>query len=122
VGGGDMNIPDQSEFSFGGVYPFTLTLENNFVIQKHCFTFMFLNNMTVMMMTMTITPMVSAAFMAAMEADANERYERRKLREKEAQVIKEQGNQAFKDGDFEKALDFYNQVSLHSPTLLAVVV
>jgi hypothetical protein len=52
--------------------------------------------------------------MAAMEADANERYERRKLREKEAQVIKEQGNQAFKDGDFEKALDFYNQVSLHS--------
>ena len=48
--------------------------------------------------------------MAALEADAKERSERRKLREKEAQVIKEMGNQAFKENNFEKALEYYNQV------------
>ena len=48
--------------------------------------------------------------MAALEADAKERSERRKLCEKEAQVIKEMGNQAFKENNFEKALEYYNQV------------
>ena len=50
--------------------------------------------------------------MDALEKDAKERSERRKVREKEAQVIKEKGNQAFKDNDFEKALEFYNQVCI----------
>lgn len=50
--------------------------------------------------------------MAALEADAKERSERRQLREKEAQAIKELGNKAFKEHNFEKALDFYNQVSV----------
>ncbi|KAK7092856.1 tetratricopeptide repeat protein 12-like [Littorina saxatilis] len=49
------------------------------------------------------------AFMAAFEADAKERCERRKISEKEAQVIKEMGNLAFKEKDFEKALEYYNQ-------------
>ncbi|KAK7482484.1 hypothetical protein BaRGS_00026301 [Batillaria attramentaria] len=49
------------------------------------------------------------AFMAALEADAKERSEKRRMREKEAQIIKELGNQAFKEHNFEKALEYYNQ-------------
>ncbi|XP_076437324.1 tetratricopeptide repeat protein 12-like [Babylonia areolata] len=49
------------------------------------------------------------SFLAALEADAKERSERRKVNEKEAQVLKEKGNQAFKENNFEKALDLYNQ-------------
>ena len=48
--------------------------------------------------------------MASLESDAQERASRRKVREKEAQVIKEMGNEAFKENNFEKALEYYNQV------------
>ncbi|XP_069115192.1 tetratricopeptide repeat protein 12-like [Argopecten irradians] len=49
------------------------------------------------------------SFMAAMEADANERAERRKKRQKEANVIKEKGNEEFRQGKFEKALEYYSE-------------
>ncbi|XP_067675024.1 tetratricopeptide repeat protein 12-like [Haliotis asinina] len=49
------------------------------------------------------------AFMAAMEADAKERAERRKVREKEALAIKEKGNAEFKAGSYDKALELYSQ-------------
>ncbi|XP_055860826.1 tetratricopeptide repeat protein 12-like isoform X2 [Biomphalaria glabrata] len=49
------------------------------------------------------------AFMAAMEADAKERAERRKERETTANTLKEQGNTEFKQGNFQKALELYNQ-------------
>nr|KAI8743935.1 tetratricopeptide repeat protein 12-like [Biomphalaria glabrata] len=49
------------------------------------------------------------AFMAAMEADAKERAERRKERETTANTLKEQGNAEFKQGNFQKALELYNQ-------------
>lgn len=48
--------------------------------------------------------------MAAMEADAKERAERRKERETTANTLKEQGNTEFKQGNFQKALELYNQV------------
>ena len=51
-----------------------------------------------------------AAFMAAMEKDAEERYQRKKQSEKEAMLIKEKGNAAFKDGDYEKAVQHYSEV------------
>ena len=49
--------------------------------------------------------------MAAMEKDAEERYQRKKQSEKEAMVIKEKGNTAFKEGDYEGAVKYYSEVS-----------
>ncbi|RUS70689.1 hypothetical protein EGW08_021547, partial [Elysia chlorotica] len=49
------------------------------------------------------------AFMAALEADAKERYERKKAAEKVAAVLKEKGNAAFRLGNFKEALDFYDK-------------
>ncbi|KAK0053257.1 tetratricopeptide repeat protein 12 [Biomphalaria pfeifferi] len=54
-------------------------------------------------------PMDQNAFMAAMEADAKDRAERRKERETTANTLKEQGNAEFKQGNFQKALELYNQ-------------
>ena len=48
--------------------------------------------------------------MVSMERDAQERSERRKVKEKEATVHKEQGNQHFKAGEYEKALQCYTKV------------
>ncbi len=48
-----------------------------------------------------------AGFMAAMEADANERAARRREREEQAAKKKEAGNTYFKNGDFNNALRMY---------------
>ena len=48
--------------------------------------------------------------MAAMEADAKERYERKKAAEKIAAVLKDKGNALFRQGNFQEALDFYDKV------------
>ena len=52
----------------------------------------------------------SEAFMAAMEADARERAERRKIKEKEANILKEQGNEYFRQENYHAALDCYTKV------------
>lgn len=49
--------------------------------------------------------------MAAMEADAKERSERKKEREKIANKLKDQGNTEFKQGNYKEALQFYDEVS-----------
>ena len=46
-----------------------------------------------------------------MEADAKERYERKKAAEKVAAGLKEKGNAAFRQGNYEEALDWYDKVS-----------
>ena len=52
------------------------------------------------------------AFMKALEKDAQERSDRRKAAKAEATVYKDEGNAAFKSGDYEKAVDLYSQVCL----------
>lgn len=49
------------------------------------------------------------AFMAAIEADANKRFKERKEREKIAQGLRKAGNQAFRNGEYEQAISFYNK-------------
>ena len=49
-------------------------------------------------------------FMEMMEADAKQRCEQRRMREQEADYFKLAGNVAFKENDYVKALQFYNQV------------
>jgi len=48
--------------------------------------------------------------MAAMETDARERAERRKIKEKEANILKEQGNEYFRQENYHAALDCYTKV------------
>ena len=48
--------------------------------------------------------------MAAMELDAKERATDKKRRMKIAMELKDEGNQEFKQGNFEKALEFYDKV------------
>lgn len=48
--------------------------------------------------------------MAAMETDARERAERRKIKEKEANILKEQGNEHFRQENYHAALDCYTKV------------
>jgi len=45
-----------------------------------------------------------------MEEDCRERSERKKLREAEANVLKEEGNKEFSAGHFENAIKLYTQV------------
>ncbi|BFZ22509.1 hypothetical protein BsWGS_25548 [Bradybaena similaris] len=54
-------------------------------------------------------PIDQRSFMAAMEADAKERSERRKVREKLAAEYKEQGNAEFRQENYGKALELYDQ-------------
>lgn len=54
--------------------------------------------------------MIVDAFMATLEADAKERAERRKVREKEANILKEQGNEYFRLENYPAALDCYTKV------------
>ena len=51
------------------------------------------------------------AFMSAMEADAQARNERKKKAREEATAIKEMGNKDFQEGDYDKAVEYYTQVS-----------
>ncbi|KAK3107524.1 hypothetical protein FSP39_016660 [Pinctada imbricata] len=54
-------------------------------------------------------PQEHKAFMAALEADANERAARRKANEKEANILKEKGNEEFRQGNYNKALALYTE-------------
>ena len=53
--------------------------------------------------------------MAAMEQDATERAERRRKAEKDANEIKEKGNEAFHRGDYLRALELYTEVRPFRP-------
>ncbi|XP_071958029.1 tetratricopeptide repeat protein 12-like isoform X2 [Antedon mediterranea] len=53
--------------------------------------------------------MTQDAFMASVEADARERAQRRKVKTKRATEWKEKGNQEFKAGKFEKAVEYYTE-------------
>lgn len=48
--------------------------------------------------------------MKAMEADAKERAQRRKVNEQAANKLKEEGNEEFKSGNYEKAVELYSKV------------
>ena len=48
--------------------------------------------------------------MAAMEVDARDRFEKRKKREKESNIEKDLGNEQFKLGNYEKAIEYYTKV------------
>lgn len=54
-------------------------------------------------------PNDQGAFLAALEADAKERAERRKIREKEANILKEQGNEYFRQENYLAALECYTK-------------
>uniref|UniRef100_A0A336MUF6 CSON004205 protein n=1 Tax=Culicoides sonorensis TaxID=179676 RepID=A0A336MUF6_CULSO len=49
------------------------------------------------------------AFMSVVEADAKKRFKERKEREKVAQGLRKAGNQAFRNGEYEKAINCYNK-------------
>ncbi|XP_022329619.2 tetratricopeptide repeat protein 12-like [Crassostrea virginica] len=68
----------------------------------------------------TMTPADQQGFMAAMEADARERAERRKIAEKKANELKEKGNDEFRQGNFEKALELYTEGLTHLKDHLAL--
>jgi hypothetical protein len=51
-----------------------------------------------------------SSFLSIMEKDAKERFERRKQNYKIADGLKEKGNEQFKNGYNEKAIEFYTQV------------
>ena len=53
---------------------------------------------------------LSEAFMEAMEVDAKDRFEKRKKREKESNIEKDLGNEQFKLGNYEKAIEYYTKV------------
>ncbi|NWU19334.1 TTC12 protein, partial [Dyaphorophyia castanea] len=51
----------------------------------------------------------SGAFLAALEKDAKERAQRRRRNEQLANALKEQGNEAFREGDFPLAIQRYTE-------------
>lgn len=55
---------------------------------------------------------ILAGFMKVVEADAKERAKRKKERMKVAEGYKEKGNNEFRQGNFETALDWYTQVCI----------
>lgn len=65
-------------------------------------------------------PVDQQGFMAAMEADARERAERRKIGEKRANELKEKGNEEFRKGNYEKALELYTEGLSHLKDHLAL--
>ena len=50
--------------------------------------------------------------MKMMENDVKERTERKKKSIAAATLLKEEGNREFKEGNYEKAADFYSQVPI----------
>eukprot|EP00038_Savillea_parva_P005028 m.146125 g.146125 ORF g.146125 m.146125 type:complete len:178 (+) comp11642_c5_seq2:345-878(+) len=61
-----------------------------------------------------------AAFMRSIEVDAKERHERRVKRESDALVPKDKGNKAFKEGDYDTALEHYLEASRIDPASAAI--
>ena len=61
--------------------------------------------------------MSSAAFMAAMQKDADERHERKKKAQKEAAALKDKGNAEFKAGNYDQAIEFYTQVRIYDQAI-----
>jgi len=49
-------------------------------------------------------------FMKILEKDANERFERKKENNRKANILKDQGNEQFKMKNYEKSIEFYNEV------------
>ncbi|XP_067306918.1 tetratricopeptide repeat protein 12 isoform X2 [Pseudorasbora parva] len=50
-----------------------------------------------------------ANFLRTLEKDAEERSQRRKMKEEKANALREQGNEAFTQGDYETAVRFYTE-------------
>ena len=50
--------------------------------------------------------------MKALEDDAQDRFRRKQARQKVANSLKEKGNEEFRQGKYEEALEFYTQVLL----------
>ncbi|KAI8521110.1 Tetratricopeptide repeat protein 12 [Branchiostoma belcheri] len=89
-----------------GKTPVDNTGVNRTVINQRAF-----NEMDTGQQQVSGTPgeMGQEAFMDFIEKDAAERAARKKEQRKEATVLKDQGNAAFKSGDFQTAVDFYTQ-------------
>lgn len=68
----------------------------------------------------TMTTTDQQGFMAAMEVDARERAERRQAGEKKANELKEKGNEEFRQGNYEKALELYSEGLTHLKDHLAL--
>ncbi len=51
--------------------------------------------------------------MAVIEADAQERQQRKQKATAEATALKDEGNKYFKQGDYHKAIDLYTQVGIY---------
>lgn len=68
----------------------------------------------------TMTTADQQGFMAAMEVDARERAERRQAGEKKANELKEKGNEEFRQGNYEKALELYSEGLTHLKDHLAL--
>lgn len=52
-----------------------------------------------------------SAFLKSLEFDAQERYQRRQENLKISNELKEKGNEEFKKNNFEKAIEYYSEVS-----------
>lgn len=52
-----------------------------------------------------------SAFLKSLEVDAQERYQRRQENLKISNEFKEKGNEEFKQNNFEKAIEYYSEVS-----------
>lgn len=68
----------------------------------------------------TMTTADQQGFMSAMEVDARERAERRQAGEKKANELKEKGNEEFRQGNYEKALELYSEGLTHLKDHLAL--
>ncbi|XP_054282829.1 tetratricopeptide repeat protein 12-like [Macrosteles quadrilineatus] len=60
-------------------------------------------------MTTDLQTQSPEAFMKSCEEDAKRRAEERRLSKESSDTLKKQGEKAFKSGEFEKALSFYNK-------------
>nr|CAB3262629.1 uncharacterized protein LOC100181050 [Phallusia mammillata] len=58
---------------------------------------------------LTEPQMDQQAFLNALDADSKRRAKARKERHRQANIIKEDGNTAFKNGEFEKSVEFYTK-------------